>query len=80
MSELHDMLPVKIDSTTTAGMTYIKYIQKGSSVNDNEANSSILRINESVADVTEIGWANGDKTFTNKWADRASITYLPLNR
>ena len=80
MSEMHDMLPVKIDAATTAGMTYIKYVQLGSSTNDNEANCSILRINESVADITEIGWANGDKLFNNAWADRATITYLPLIR
>jgi hypothetical protein len=78
MSEIHDMFPVEVDEYTTAGVTYLQYVDKGLATNPNEANSSILKIDETVANKTLFLWANGNKLFNNVWANRASLTYLPL--
>jgi len=74
------MLPIQVDAATTAGMTYIRYVEKGLGPNDADNNSAILRIDETVAGVTNIGWAGGSKAFAYQWSLRAAYVYEPLKR
>ena len=74
-----NLAPIEIDDTTTAGLTYVRYVNKGSTTDDNAQNCAIQCIDETGA-TTKILWAEGTTEFIFTWGNRAAITYLPLKK
>lgn len=69
--------PYEFDETTTANVTYVRYV-RDSIVDDDTESSAILCYDESGA-TTIIGWADGNRNFDNIWTNRAALTYKQLN-
>lgn len=61
------------DSTTTADVTYVGKANIGAATSADSW--QIKKIDETVADVATITWADGDDSFNNIWDDRASLSY-----
>lgn len=62
-------LPDKIDTTTTAGVTYLGYAKAGT-IATSQANWAVIKITED-----GVTYANGMLNYENVWDNRTSLTY-----
>jgi hypothetical protein len=59
------------------GKVYFGWATPGSNTTEGKADArwKIKCIDESVADNTTVGWADGDTAYNNIWDDRESLSY-----
>ena len=64
---------------TTPGVTYLGFIARNENADD-LTQVAVAKIDNTVAGMTIIKWANGTQDFTNAWANRATLTYTHLTQ
>lgn len=62
-------LTSQVDTTTTAGVTYVGYALPGSPQTD-----PVWQI-KAISSLGAVTWANGSGLFNSVWADRATLSY-----
>ena len=64
---------------STPSVTYLGFIARNINADD-LTQVAIAKIDNTVAGITIIKWANGTQNFNNAWANRAALTYTHLTQ
>ena len=64
---------------STPGVTYLGFVARNADADD-LTQVAVAKIDNTVAGMTIIKWANGTQDFNNAWASRATLTYKHLTQ